>query len=250
MAKIFSLQVLTAYMCFTCSSSGVEQHFSKVERCHLERGNGSSDAFRRATIALADTASSQAASDALVRDARKIYAAGRVGTYCRETKKPRRTKGTVRRTGKLAGLTVGAESEASWLRKRRSDLDAVVEETPPAKRLIDNEPESGLTPSLKKEQRRLQGVVEKRRLEAQMDGCLLDSEKASEKAIEAHKKHFAKEDAKRIREDDCGAALWQMTAVKRERRFFRAAYSGCPTRTTTIDGSCASISGLAPLLMI
>ena len=44
----FSCEIL----CWTTSSSGVEQTFSKVERCHLHRGNGQNDVFRRAVVGL------------------------------------------------------------------------------------------------------------------------------------------------------------------------------------------------------
>ena len=69
-------QVLSAYLAFAASSSGVEQHFSKVDRCHLERGSSANDTFCRSVIALADNGN-EASDKQLLERAREIFAEGR-----------------------------------------------------------------------------------------------------------------------------------------------------------------------------
>ena len=70
----------THILCWTTSSSGVEQTFSKVERCHLHCGNGQNDVFRRAVVGLtsADPDSKVVHGDeAVISSARALCSAGR-----------------------------------------------------------------------------------------------------------------------------------------------------------------------------
>ena len=119
--------MLSAYVSFTASSSGVEQHFSKVDRCHLERGNGNCDSFRRSVIALADDGN-EASDQTLVESARRIYAEGR--QRLSQPRRKRRDAGVQRASpGDLEDKS-GLKTEADWLRKRRRDLDEAIPNRP------------------------------------------------------------------------------------------------------------------------
>ena len=141
----------THILCWTTSSSGVEQTFSKVERCHLHRGNGQNDVFRRAVVGLtsADPDSKVVHGDeAVISSARALCSAGR----SRQTRnnaagrKQRLDKDTGKFKVKASaaatppgGTRRGVpQTEAAWLRRRRAELDAVIS-TPQPKSQSQNQ---------------------------------------------------------------------------------------------------------------
>ena len=150
----------------------MEQHFSKVDRCHLERGSSANDTFCRSVIALADNGN-EASDKQLLERAREIFAEGRRRLSYKKGLK-RRDAG-VQRATTSDPKNKGAKTEAEWLRKRRRDLDEALIETPPPKRAATAD---DFTPEMKKEAKHLQGVIERRRMEAQANGTLLEFEKA------------------------------------------------------------------------
>ena len=214
-------QVLSAYVAFTASSSGVEQHFSKVDRCHLERGNGHNDSFRRSVIALADDGH-EASDKALVESARRVYAEGRQRAWQPRRTRKRRDAGVPRASpGDLEDKS-GLKTEADWLRKRRRDLDEAITETPPPKRAATMD----FTPEMEREAKHLKGVLEKRRMEAQANGSLLDSEKTSARKVEAWQNKLRQEDAKRIGTQTRKQEFWDMAGQKKTRDHFEKMLAG------------------------
>ncbi|CAJ1453878.1 unnamed protein product [Effrenium voratum] len=234
-----SLQpVLSAYLCWTTSSSGVEQTFSKVERCHLHRGNGQNDAFRRAVVGLtsADPDSKVVHGDeAVISSARALFSAGR----SRQTRnnaagrKQRLDKGTGKfkvkasaaatpRGGTRRGVP---QTEAAWLRRRRAELDAVIS-TPQPKSQSQNQSNAEWTPDMEKEKKRLGKVSEQLRVEAHGDGYLLDEEKPSEQNVVAQARRDATNDRKRKREETNRANLWHMAQEKKDFAFFSGLVTG------------------------
>ena len=211
--------MLSAYVSFTASSSGVEQHFSKVDRCHLERGNGNCDSFRRSVIALADDGN-EASDQTLVESARRIYAEGR--QRLSQPRRKRRDAGVQRASpGDLEDKS-GLKTEADWLRKRRRDLDEAITETPPPKRAATMD----FTPEMQREAKHLKGVLEKRRMEAQANGSLLNSEKTSAKNVEAWQNRLRQEDAKRIGTQTRKQEFWDMAGQRKPRDHFEKMLAG------------------------
>ena len=186
-------EVLRAYLCWTASSSGVEQNFSKIERNHLERNRGKLSTFVRNCHGLSYKGSEKEEKE-LIEQARALYALGK--GICRERKRKRFDAGV----GRSAGGTAGTET--AWIRKRRDELDERVAassalETPqrPTSRTktVDD-----LTPDTQKEAQRQQRLFTKRLLEAQEDGLLLPEERMSEKELAKRQKTAAKTDSERI----------------------------------------------------
>ena len=211
--------MLSAYVSFTASSSGVEQHFSKVDRCHLERGNGNCDSFRRSVIALADDGN-EASDQTLVESARRIYAEGR--QRLSQPRRKRRDAGVQRASpGDLEDKS-GLKTEADLLRKRRRDLDEAITETPPPKRAATMD----FTPEMEREAKHLKGVLEKRRMEAQANGSLLNSEKTSAKNVEAWQNRLRQEDAKRIGTQTRKQEFWDMAGQRKPRDHFEKMLAG------------------------
>ena len=64
--------VLAVYMAWTCSSSGVEQMFSKLKRSLVEGANGRADTDRR-ICAVAGTTPDKVLDEMLLKDAQAIY---------------------------------------------------------------------------------------------------------------------------------------------------------------------------------
>ena len=211
--------MLSAYVSFTASSSGVEQHFSKVDRCHLERGNGNCDSFRRSVIALADDGN-EASDQTLVESARRIYAEGR--QRLSQPRRKRRDAGVQRASSGDLEDKSGLKTEADWLRKRRRDLDEAVTETPPPKRAATMD----FTPEMEREAKHLKGVLEKRRMEAQANGSLLNSEKTSAKNVEAWQNRLRQEDAKRIGTQTRKQEFWDMAGQRKPRDHFEKMLAG------------------------
>ena len=73
------------------------------------------------------------------------------------------------------------------------------------------------TPEMEREAKHLKGVLEKRRMEAQANGSLLNSEKTSAKNVEAWQNRLRQEDAKRIGTQTRKQEFWDM-AVEKLRR--------------------------------
>ncbi|CAJ1400375.1 unnamed protein product [Effrenium voratum] len=232
LAKLFKVdpvaleEVLSAYLCWTTSSSGVEQTFSKVERCHLHRGNGQNDAFRRAVVGLtsADPDSKVVHGDeAVISSARALFSAGR----SRQTRnnaagrKQRLDKGT----GKFKVKASAAATPRGGTRRRRAELDAVIS-TPQPKSQSQNQSNAEWTPDMEKEKKRLGKVSEQLRVEAHGDGYLLDEEKPSEQNVVAQARRDATNDRKRKREETNRANLWHMAQEKKDFAFFSGLVTG------------------------
>ena len=183
---------------------------NKVDRCHLERGSSANDTFCRSVIALADNGN-EASNKQLLERAREIFAEGRRRLSYKKGLK-RRDAGVQRATTSDPKDEGGPKTEAEWLRKRRRDLDEALIETPPPKRAATAD---DFTPEMKKEAKRLQGVIERRRVEAQANGTLLEFEKASSKKMKAWRRNLKQEDAKRVRKDQEKASLWEMASQKK-----------------------------------
>lgn len=114
--------LLQAHACWTTSSSGVEQAFSKAERSHGAKhfGPKAADSERRAMTCLTYSESASTPLASIVDKARELYAA-KVSRHLGQYKKKRLDKGVQRgpRT-KLAGKLV----EKTWIKHRRASVKA------------------------------------------------------------------------------------------------------------------------------
>ncbi|OLP89383.1 Rhodanese-like domain-containing protein 6 [Symbiodinium microadriaticum] len=72
----------------------------------------------------------------------------------------------------------------------------------------------------------LKGVLEKRRMEAQANGSLLDSEKTSARKVEAWQNKLRQEDAKRIGTQTRKQEFWDMAGQKKTRDHFEKMLAG------------------------
>jgi hypothetical protein len=90
----------------------------------------------------------------------------------------------------------------SMLENKRLDSDTVEEE-----------------PSLAKASKRLKQVEDKKRIEAQCDGHLLEDEKGQPHTVTQRQKKMAKDDAQRIAIEASRAAAWR-SASDRKDNFF------------------------------
>ena len=176
----------------------------------LERGSSANDTFCRPVIALADNGN-EASDKQLLERAREIFAEGRRRLSYKKGLK-RRDAGVQRATTSDPKDEGGPKTEAEWLRKRHRDLDEALIETPPPKRAATAD---DFTPEMKKEAKHLQGVIERRRMEAQANGTFLEFEKASSKKLKAWQQNLKQEDAKRVRKDQEKASLWEMASQKK-----------------------------------
>ena len=178
--------MLAAYLSWTSSSSGVEQAFSQVDRTHLERGNGNNDCYRRAVVSLTDPNTAEAQDENLIQNARQLYSEGRSWT-CERERQTRFDKGTKRNVSEKEGPgkqdtgTDGCTSEAQWHRMRKKSLQKAVA-TPCRKRGLDPETVEQ-DPSQIKASKRLKQVEEKKRIEAQCDGHLLENEQLNPRKV-------------------------------------------------------------------
>ena len=71
------------------------------------------------------------------------------------------------------------------------------------------------TPEMEREAKHLKGVLEKRRMEAQANGSLLDSEKTSARKVEAWQNKLRQEDAKRVGTQTRKQEFWDMAGQKK-----------------------------------
>ncbi len=194
-------------MAWTASSSGVEQHFSKVERSHIERAGTGGDTERRAIIALQQKGDRKTDCRLLER-ARALYAQGKGFS--------RKRTGTRFDKGVTKGARKGAASEAAWVRQRRAEADKAVMATrftTPSKQ--QRRTAHFDTPPMQAEQKRQRRLCRARRLEAQVDGLLLDDETVPEKAVLARERHLKALDQQRGQKVQHHLALANMALAQR-----------------------------------
>ncbi len=194
------LRVLAAYMAWTTSSSGVEQHFSKVERSQLDRHPGGPDTERRAVIALGRGACSQANNLSLCEVARGIFVEVRPG-MARQRARTRLDKGVERPS------SLRQDTEVAWKRRRRAEVDEAVARTTttPSKQAravaspVSSEKRRRELPKdrVEKEKLKQRRLCFRRRVEAQADGLLLDDEMVAEKEVTKRAKQNQKLDERR-----------------------------------------------------
>ena len=114
--------LLRAHACWTTSSSGVEQAFSKAQRSQGAKhfGPKAAESERRAMVSLTYTDSSATPLASVVDKARELYAS-KVSRHLGQHKGKRFDKGVKRgpRT-KLAGKLV----EKTWINRRRASVKA------------------------------------------------------------------------------------------------------------------------------
>ncbi|CAE7947193.1 PUB12 [Symbiodinium sp. KB8] len=79
---------------------------------------------------------------------------------------------------------------------------------------------------MEREAKHLKGVLEKRRMEAQANGSLLDSEKTSARKVEAWQNKLRQEDAKRIGTQTRKQEFWDMAGQKKTRDHFEKMLAG------------------------
>ncbi len=196
------LPVLAAYMAWTTSSSGVEQHFSKVERNQLERHPGDPDTERRAVIALGRGVCSEASNLSLCEVAREIFAEVRP-SMARERARTRVDKGVARPSSSLR-----QDTEVAWKRRRRAEVDEAVARTTPLETPSKRARTAAAPVSTVKRRRQPNDHVEKeklkrrrvcvrRRVGAQANGLLLDDERVPEKEVTKRAQRNQKLDERR-----------------------------------------------------
>lgn len=130
--------LLQAHACWTTSSSGVEQAFSKAERSHGAKNFGpkAADSERRAMVCLTYIDSVAARLASVVGKARGLYAA-KVSRHLGQYKMKRLDKGVKKgpRT-KLAGKFV----EKTWINHRRASVKAAAAQSSGSgKKPVDHE---------------------------------------------------------------------------------------------------------------
>jgi hypothetical protein len=128
--------LLQAHACWTTSSSGVEQAFSKAERSHGAKhfGPKAAESERRAMVCLTYTDSSAAPLVLVVDKARELYAS-KVSRHLGQYKLKRLDKGIKRRPRtKLAGKFV----EKTWINHRRASVKAAAAQSS-GKKPLDHE---------------------------------------------------------------------------------------------------------------
>ena len=183
--------MISAYFCFTASSSGVEQAFSQLDRCHLQNGRRrvGADAFRRSLQALSFQ-SDKAAHSKIIEDARVLFAAGRI-----EYKKNRGQGRKVRLDCGVRGKERNT-SEAAWLRKRKLAVEGAVQSLPSAGSAAPDIQMGDLPEQMQKECRRLQAATVKRLCEAKDDNYLLPGEDPTEEQMKDWKQKRKENDKK------------------------------------------------------
>ena len=216
----FSIEVLAAYMCWTASSSGVEQTFSKVERSHLHRGNGKSDSFRRAVVGLTcDHGSNSQKDQEIISTARALFSSGR--SFCAKNKLCGRRVRLDKGAKKTQQVEEKPKTEAAWLRKRKAAVENVVAQTPKRQKTeVQPVRPDGFTPKMVEEAKRQEGAVVKRRIEAFFDGHLLDEEKPKQKEIQKRVADQKARDVARLKEETQLQVLRDMVTDNRDKHFF------------------------------
>eukprot|EP00438_Fugacium_kawagutii_P002479 Skav225633 [mRNA] locus=scaffold1513:165191:167925:- [translate_table: standard] len=217
--------VLATYLSFTASSSSVEQTFSKVDRCHLHRGNGSQDAFRRSLIGLVSHEGTNAVKDAeIIEEARTLFSEGRVNASMNKAsgRNSRLDKGT-KRQGKRQG------TETAWLEKRRVSVARAVRQSSGGSApedLVPLEIEK-LPEDMQKKCSKLQEQVQKRKIEAHLDGYLLEEEeKPGEKEVQDYKRKRTQYDKERVKQKQEVALCFEAVTGKKDRTFVHSIIQG------------------------
>lgn len=186
--------LVCAYICFTASSSGVEQVFSRLDRSHLQQGRrrGRPQTFAR-TVQVLGFQGDENSINSIIQKARSLFAIGR-NRNARNIASGRLTridKGS-------AGKTKNIDSEAGWLRKRKHSLQTAVNHASAGSGALPvMVGPSHLPEKMQKECDRQQKLTLKRRLEAHEDGHLLADEMPEAEDIEEQRKRHCKNDAKR-----------------------------------------------------
>ena len=219
--------LLAVYQCWTASSSGVEQLFSKLKRSPVELSNAKAETDRRTAIVMGDGHSSVAKAE-IISDARKIYASlSQSGGVSRLRTLPRFD------TGKKGGQKKG--SFAAWNRARRKAVQQAVQDsrqTPPRK------PSALQTESSQKECDYQRQQALKRKAEALQDGLLLADEITLEVRAEAERvaKASRQQDRLRAKQRQEYESGTQLVTIKRSHEWACQNLSGparcCPSLGT------------------
>ncbi|CAE7282138.1 unnamed protein product [Symbiodinium sp. CCMP2592] len=114
------LPVLLRYLAWQASTSGLEQTFSRQDRAQTAKSPASVEHEVRA-IRLATLSISPEAEKTLCQEAQKLYSECSPGSACRQRGAARVDK-DIRR-----GTRADAESQAAWLKKRRTDVQEGVD---------------------------------------------------------------------------------------------------------------------------
>ena len=211
-------------MCWTASSSSeVEQTFSKIERCHLYRGKGHHDVFRRAVVGLTSDHGNNLQTDAdLFAQARQFFVSGEnySSKNLRAGRKHRLDKGT--HIKQMSDGKAKAQSEAAWLRKRKDSVAKAVEETTPKQTISQQECSrpDGFTLKMLQESKQMKDATLKGKVEAMLDGYLHEDEEPTPKQVTRVLKKNEKYDKKRLTEEEQAAQLWRMVQDKKNKSSF------------------------------
>ena len=214
-------EVVAAYQGWTAASSGVEQLFSKLKRSPVELSNASAETDRRTAIVMGD-GQATVASDAIVAEARKIYASLLHSGASRPRTRQRFD------SGKKGGVKEG--SFAHWNRCRKMALAEAVDnvQTPPRK------PSEVQTASAQKERDFQRKNALKRKAEAFADGLLLEDEITTEVRDEAARatKVHQQADKQRAKKRQEYEVAGRLTSTKRSAEWACEGLSGpawcCP----------------------
>lgn len=185
--------LVCAYICFTASSSGVEQIFSRLDRSHLQKGRrrGRPQTFAR-TVQVLGFQGDENSITSIIQKARSLFATGR------QRHAPGTAAGRVKRIDKgSAGKTKNIDSEAGWLRKRKHSLQTAVNQASAGSDALPVMVGPSLPEQMQKEYDRQQKLTLKRRLEAHEDGHLLADEMPEAQDIQEQRRRHCKNDAKR-----------------------------------------------------
>ena len=138
-----------------------------MERTHLERGS-KTDCFRRSVVCFTDT-NTREVDDALnVQAARRLYGEGKKQSH--RSHKQRFDKGVNKPNF--------ADSEAGWHRKRKMELQRAVATPARARNPEPDEGSAELTEGMEKECKRQRVLRQKKLVECQRNGHLLEEEKS------------------------------------------------------------------------
>ena len=168
--------VIAVYMAWTCSSSGVEQMFSKLKRSPVEGANGRADTDRR-ICAVVGTTPDKVLDEMLLKDAQAIYV--------------RLSKSGTTRTARRARIDCMSKrpgnntSERGWMRKRSEAVLAVAKMRAVA--AASTAEMDALPDKARKEAERQKLIAAKRKAEAWEDGLLLPAETTAMDIAQAQK---------------------------------------------------------------
>ena len=197
-------KLLVAHACWTTSTSGVEQNFSKSERCSGNKrfGPKASNAEARSLIVLGFKEDGSATAKHVAQLARRIYSVSKkLGKYSRSRLKDCRLDKGLRRPGARNGNT-----EQAFIRKRRAEVREVAR---PFRRAFSEQmAESEAVPVSEKGQKELQmqaNAASQKQLEAYRDGYLDDDGQG----LEDLARKSARNEATLDRQRSCKRALIQ-----------------------------------------